>query len=177
MNLWSVAATLFAAASFIAIVWQILRFEATRPMLEWSLGFSMPGEVVDGTQAVQLRFRPCGPIVIHEVEGHEWGAARVDYVTERARMDCDSEDLVAEATWLVGHEAFLGFSWLEPSLIRRTPVRQAIRRRVPDGGIQVWKWYRIPRPTKWRQGRWVEQKVRQQRRTFVPDMWGMPGSR
>lgn len=177
MDGWGVSATLFSAASLVMVVWQVLRFEATRPTLGWNFRYSEPADVEDGKKTVRLSFRPSGPIVIHDVEGHEWGAARIQFVTERARMDCDSEDLIAEATWLVEHNAYVGFSWLEPSLIRHSPVRHAMRRALHSGEIQMWKWYRIPRPTTWRQGRWAKMKRRQHRRTFVPDMWGLPGSK
>lgn len=177
MDWWGVSATFFGAASFFAITWQVIRFEIARPALGWNLSLSMPGEVIDGKRTVRVAFRPSGPIVLHDVKACDWGAASVLYVTERARMDCDSDRLEADATWLVGHEAYVGFSWLEPSLIRPTPVRHAIRRRISDGQIQVWKWFWVPRPAKLRQGKWTAWKPRQKRRTFVPDMWGMPGSK
>lgn len=177
MEWWGVAATLLAAASLVAVVWQILRFEATMPSLGWSLTFAMSGVVRDGMREVQVAFRPIGPVVLHEVEAQEWGAAKVPVLTERPRMDCDSGELVAAARWRDGEEAYVGFTWLEPSLVRRTPVRHTIRRRLPDGEIQLWKWHRLPRPETWRQGRWIVWNARQRRRTFVPDMWGTPGSR
>ena len=177
MEWWGVSATLLAAASLVAVVWQILRFEATTPTLGWSLTFAVSGVVRNGMREVRVAFRPIGPVVLHEVEAQEWGAARVPMETERARMDCDSEPLVADAKWVSGEEAYVGFTWLQPSLIRRTPVRQTIRRRLPDGEIELWKWHRIPRPEKWHQGRWTVWNAHQERRTFVPDMWGMPGSK
>lgn len=177
MEWWGISATLFAAASLAAVIWQIARFEATLPALGWSLTVSMSGIVRDGRREVDVTFCPSGPIVLHEVESQEWGEARVRAVTERARMDCDSESLVARAIWAVGKEGFVGFTWLQPSLVRREPVRHAIRARLPDGQVQLWRWYRMPRPTTWRQGRWRDWHPTQPRKSHVPDMWGAPGSR
>ncbi len=177
VDLWSVAATLFAAASLIAVVWQILRFEATQVMQAWEVSYGPSDEVAEGRREVRISFRPVGPVVVHEVEAHSWDAARVPVVSERARMDCDSEPLRASVVWLDGESAYAGFSWIRPAILRTVPVRQALRVRLSDGRWYLWRWHAFPRPARWRQGKWVRWRPDQPRRTFVPDLWGEPGSK
>lgn len=177
MDSWSTAAALFAGATLVAVVWQVLRFEATQPPLGWAIGLEASGIVTNGRSEGQVSFRPIGPATIHEVETHAWGAARIAVDTECSRMDCTSEPLVAPVQWVDGEVAFAGFSWLQPSLIRQTPVRLTLRIRLQDGQLFAWRWYRIPRRKKSPQGKWVRRKDRQRRRTFVPEMWGLPGGR
>ena len=177
MDWWSVAATFFAAASLVAVVWQILRFEGTQPPLGWNLTVGDFGVVTNGRREGRVTLRPSGPVVIHDVVAHGWAAAGIPAVTEAARMDCDSDPLVARVVWIDGEEAYAGFSWLQMSPIRRAPIRQVMRVSLPDGRIFSWSWYRIPRPRMWAQGRWVPWVLRQRRRSHVPDMWGEPGNR
>lgn len=174
---WGVSATIFAAASLIAVAWQILRFELVQPAFAWQIYPENFGDVVDGRQSVRVSFKPLGPVVIHEVESNEWGNARCNSFAERARMDCESEAISVEAVWVPGTDAYVGYSWLEPALMRRAPIRHAIRYSLNSCEVELWHWYRIPRLGRFRQGKWRVYRPRQPRRTHVPDMWGMPGSK
>lgn len=174
---WSLVAALIAAVTLMCVVWQILRFEATQPVFAWSVRFEPSGKVVNGYKDVRVAFRPTGPIVIHEVEAIDWGSARVAVETERARMDCESDELVADAVWRAGEEAYVGFTWLTPSMLMKKPIRQALRVDLRDGSLHHWRWHRVPRPRGRAQGRWIAGRHVQARRTHVPDLWGMPGSR
>lgn len=176
MDSWSVAATIFAAASLVAVMWQIARFEATQPAFGWEVGYGPVGDETEGVRIYRVHFRPIGPIVIHDIEGHHWGAANLPQVTERARMDCDSEPLVARVRWLVGKPGYVGFSWLSPSLLRQRPVRHAMRLDLQTGTWYLWRWHRIWRPKALPQGEWKAWQPRVRRRQFVPDLWGTPGS-
>ncbi|WP_344251003.1 hypothetical protein, partial [Isoptericola hypogeus] len=174
---WSVIAAVLAALTLGCVLWQILRFEATQPTFGWAVRFEPAREAVDGQRTVRVAFRPTGPVVIHEVEAIDWGHARIAVETERARMDCDSDELVAVATWRDGKEAYVGFTWLTPSLLMKKPIRQALRVDLRDGSLHRWRWHRLPRPRGRAQGRWIAWTPGQARRTHVPDLWGMPGSR
>lgn len=175
----SLAAVVLAALSLAAVMWQILRFEASQPVLGWSLRFEHSAKVVNGRTTVELGFAPSGPAVLYEVEAHAWGAASVSTVTERARMTCESEELVAEVICNASAEGYAGFAWLEQSPLARKPVRRVLRARVSGGQsvLQEWRWYRIPRLPGRAQGRWVERRMRVARRAQVPEEFGPAASR
>lgn len=172
MTGWDFAGLVVTSATLLLVVWQVLRFEATQPILGWDVGRSSPPVLEAGTLEVFAWMRPSGPGVLYDVAPFTLGSATMAHTLTRPRMDCESDHLTVTALYRPGSEGYVGFTWLRQGTVRRRAVREALRWDLSgnDPQPEVWKRHIFPRRPSRPQGKWVRRSDKQHRALRIPDV-------
>lgn len=143
LSIWiSGGSFVLAFAAFLAVIWQIMREYASRPIDGMYVG---KNEILEAEQYTDyfVNVGIMGPKNAHEVQFVVWGGSVIGPWPEiRRSMTADSEPMAAIVRVHHGERVQVGLSYLDSGLLLARGVGRASRRDLERGpeSYEVWQW-------------------------------------